>query len=321
MVRAARAAAYAAAFVLSLTFGVMHDAARADQADFSVALRSVVSVLPDWPAGNIRAEEPEGSGVVVLDGRSIITAMHVVEKARTIRIRTSSGHIHKAWLHGGDRATDLALLRIETTLAPLEFGGDVKLGGRACAIGNAFGLGLSVTCGTVSAVHRAGVGFNAIEDFIQTDAAVNPGASGGALIGSDGQLIGILSAIFTKTSDANIGVNFAVSAPLAHKVAQVLSVKGSIAWQTGGVGLKQFPKKGAVGQMAAEVVQVRAGGPAEAAGLKPGDRLISAGGRRIRKPADFRSITARLNGGEKLAVEVRRGEATISLTLIFPKGD
>jgi len=319
--RSAGVAAYAAAFALFLALAMVPVSVRADTADFKVALRSVVSVLPDWPAANARLEEPEGSGVVVLDGRSVITAMHVVEKARNIRIRTSSGQILKAWLQGTDRATDLALLKLDTRLAPLAFGGDVELGQGVCAIGNAFGLGLSVTCGTVSAVNRAGVGFNSIEDFVQTDAAVNPGSSGGALIDGEGRLVGVLSAIFTKTSDANIGVNFAISAPLARKVVQALSVDGSIAWQLGGLGLKAYPAKDAVGQMAAEVVRVRTGGPAEVAGLKPGDRLIFADGRRIRKPADFRSIMARQNGGTVVTVEIRRGEQTIKLPIQVPKDD
>jgi S1-C subfamily serine protease len=278
-------------------------------------LTSIVSVLPDWPRASYNAEEPEGSGVVILDGRTIITAHHVVENARSVRVRTSNGVIMAATLAGTDAASDLALITIEEPLPALAFGGDAEIGDEACAIGNAFGLGLSVTCGTVSAVHRAGVGFNAVEDFVQTDAAVNPGASGGALVSADGTLIGILAAIFTKTSDANIGVNFAVAAPLAERVADELAASGSIGWNFGGAGLGQFPARGETGQMAAEVLQVRGASPAEVAGLAVGDRIVEAGGRRVRSPEQFRSVVARLVSGDSIDIVVWRGTEQVELSL------
>ncbi|MGI9384616.1 MAG: S1C family serine protease, partial [Methyloligellaceae bacterium] len=144
---------------------------------------SVVSVLPTWPPDVKRSEEPEGSGVAVLDGATVVTALHIVDRATSIRIRTAKGRIVPAKLVGLDRATDIAILSIDTPLPPLSLASeDPALGQPVCAVGNAFGLGLSVTCGVVSGVHRAGMGFNVIEDFVQTDAAVNPGASGGALV-------------------------------------------------------------------------------------------------------------------------------------------
>ena len=91
---------------------------------------------------------------------------------------------------------------------------DPEVGTHACAIGNSFGLGLSFSCGVISAVHRRDVGFNAIEDFVQTDAAVNPGASGGALVDPQGRLVGLIDGIFTKEADIDAGVNFAVSIPM-----------------------------------------------------------------------------------------------------------
>lgn len=307
--------------VLCLICPVGH--ARAAQPDYDELFASVVSVLPEWPLDRSRAQEPEGSGVVVLNGKSIITALHVVDRALSIRIRTSSGEIFAAELHGTDRATDLALLTIDRALPPLAFGADARLGQATCAIGNAFGLGLSVTCGTVSAVNRAGVRFNAIEDFVQTDAAVNPGASGGALVDGDGVLIGILSAIFTNTDklDANIGVNFAVSAPLSKKVAEALLEHGKVAWQFAGLGLAEYPRRGRTGEMAAEIKHVRSGGAGEEAGLKPGDRIVRAGDRRIRGPADFKSILARHGPGDNVALEVRRGEETLNVVLRIESGD
>ncbi len=285
--------------------------------DYTTLLNSIVSVLPEWPAHVSRTQEPEGTGVVVDDGNVVITALHVVDQAVSIRIRTSSGNIMVAHLHGTDRATDLALLRIDSALPPMEFGGDGRLGEPVCAIGNAFGLGLSITCGTVSAVNRAGVKFNAIEDFVQTDAAVNPGDSGGALVDANGALIGILSAIFTNTDklDASIGVNFAVAAPLASKVTRELLAHGAVAWSFGGAGLAQYPRRGQLGEMSAQVKHVRSGGAAEAAGVEAGDRVVVANGRRIRTPADFKSVLARQSEGDEVKLTVRRGSETLELVL------
>ncbi len=280
-------------------------------------LRSVVSVLPEWPPDETRNEEPEGSGVAVFDGLHIITALHIVDAARAIRVRTSDGRIVGAELIGRDQATDLALLRVVEPLPPLEFAGDAELGGEVCAIGNAFGLGLSVACGVVSGVNRAGVGFNDIEDFVQTDAAVNPGASGGALVTRDGQLVGILSAIFTKQSDANIGVNFAVSAPLADRVARGLLDTGRVRWASSGLRLVQALDAGEIGMLGARVVRVRAGSPAAAAGIEIDDIIVVADGRRIRKPADFVSASARMEPPGNLTVEFRRGDMQQSASIIF----
>jgi S1-C subfamily serine protease len=283
--------------------------------DLDTLLRSVVSVLPEWPANAANAEEPEGSGIVILDGRTVITAFHVVDRALSVRVRTSDGVIVTARVTGEDAASDLAVISIDEALSPLAFGGDTRVGEEVCAIGNAFGLGLSVTCGRVSAIHRAGVGFNSVEDFVQTDAAVNPGHSGGALVAADGTLVGVLSAIFTKTSDANIGVNFAVAAPLAARVAGDLVTSGRVAWNFGGAGLTTYPPRGATGEMAAEVLRIRAASAAERAGLQVGDRIVRAGDRRIRTPEEFRSVMARHAAGDTIEIVARRGGEDVHLRL------
>lgn len=281
------------------------------------AIRSVVSVLPEWPPNRDRNEEPEGSGVVVLDGRTIVTAHHIVDRALSVRVRTFDGEIFDARVKGHDRATDLSVLTVSRVLRPIDVEEkDPELGEKVCAIGNAFGLGLSVTCGVVSGVHRAGVGFNRIEDFLQTDAAVNPGASGGALVNGEGELVGVLSAIFTKTSDANIGVNFAVSAPLAVAIAKDIRDKGRVKRSISGLGLAQAPAPGETGQLGARVVSVRPGSLAENAGLKSGDIILRAGGRRIRKPADFISAMSLIDRAGHLEVELTRGGETMTLRLI-----
>lgn len=281
------------------------------------AMKSVVSLLPLWPENINRSEEPEASGVVIFDGSYILTALHVVDQARSILVRSIDGVVMNAELVGSDTATDLTLLKIEDTLPPVKFGDDARLGQNVCAIGNAFGLGLSLTCGTVSGIHRAGVGFNGIEDFVQTDAAVNPGASGGALVDADGRLLGILSAIFTKQSDANIGVNFAVSAPLAKRVALALKDTGRVGWAVSGLRLKPGLKAGAPGRLGARVIRVRTGSVAQSAGFEVGDLIVNAAGRTIRKPEDFTSVMAHIIVPGDLSVSVMRGNQMYDLVLTF----
>lgn len=289
--------------------------ARADPVE--TAMRSVVSVLPEWPSSAARSEEPEGSGVVVLDGRTILTAAHIVNKALSVRVRTPDGDILPASVGNRDLATDLAVLRVDRELPVIAVDmEDPPLGSKVCAIGNAFGLGLSVTCGVVSGVHRTGTGFNRVEDFVQTDAAVNPGASGGALIDGDGEMVGLLSAIFTKTSDANIGVNFAVSAALALDVAAELSKDAPFRRPISGLRLEPSPREGETGRLGARVAGMRPGHMGERAGIAVGDVIVRAGKRRVRKPPDFVSAIARLKAGDTIEIELlREGEAmTFAMT-------
>lgn len=191
---------------------------------WKVAAPSVVSVLPTWPGynrpgfGAPQGTAPEGTGVAILEPGLIVTAAHVVARATEVTVRDFEGNQTPAEILAIDRESDIALLRVDATTEPIEITSDrPATGAHVCAIANAFGLDLSITCGIVSANARSGIGFNPIEDFIQTDAAVNPGASGGALVDEQGRLVGLLSAIFTKESDANAGVNFAISVELLRR--------------------------------------------------------------------------------------------------------
>lgn len=286
---------------------------------FARVMPSIVSVLPEWANAKSRTKEPEGSGIVILDGSIIITARHVITKALSIRVRTHDGRVLTAEVIGYDRLTDLALLSITEKLPAISFGRAAQLGEPACTIGNAFGLGLSITCGIISATHKAGISFNPIEDFIQTDAAVNPGASGGALVARDGTLLGILSAIFTKESDANIGVNFAVSAMLAKRVAKGLSRNKKIHWQFSGLKFKSAVSAGDTGTLAAEIINVRTQTPGEKAGLKVGDKIVQLADRRIRKPADFRSAFVSQAPGTNLAIKLIRKNVEMNLQIQVPQ--
>ena len=187
---------------------------------------SIVSVLPTWPGyekpgfGAPSGVAPEGSGVVIeLDARDesrwILTAAHVVNRATGIVIKTSDRTSHLARVIWVDEDTDIALLEVRDALPALTLASQSYLPGEhVCALGNPFGLGVSMSCGVIAGPNRRRIGLNRIEDFVQTDAAINPGSSGGALVNAKGQLIGMIAAIFTKEADIDAGVNFAVSADL-----------------------------------------------------------------------------------------------------------
>ena len=254
-------------------------------------LSSVVSVLPVWPgraqggAGASPGTAPEGSGVILRPG-IIATAWHVVEPAKKIDVRLSDGRILPAKLIARDTATDIAILGVDLKLEPIEIAPDPILAQRVCSIGNAYGFGLSVTCGVVSALHVTNAGFNPVEDFVQTDAAANPGMSGGALVDEQGRLVGMVSAIFASKSDTNIGINFAVSSQLLLRVATALTATGEIeypkpGWELATADMEQLK------MLAAPVVRsVGAASPANQAGIKVGDLIIEIGERRTRTPRD-----------------------------------
>lgn len=287
-------------------------AERPDAATIAKAGRSVVRVLPQWPGRPPRPEEPEGSGVVIGDGRTILTAAHVIGDAKAVLVETETA-VLSALISRSDPATDLALLVVETPLPAIALGDAPAAGDDVCAIGNAFGLGASVACGIVSASGRSGVGFNPIEDFLQTDAAVNPGMSGGALIDGSGRLVGLLSAIFTKQSDANIGVNFAVSAALLRAALTRFEKPGAVAWPKLGIAAERVPAPGATGPVGAAVTAVSAGSRAESAGLAPGDIVVEAGGRAVAGPADIVAAMALADG--PLPLIVLRHDDRVTLTV------
>ncbi len=298
---------------LSLPFDAAAASERPDPAVIADAMRSVVSVLPQWAGRPPSLEEPEGSGVVVGDGTMVLTADHVLGDPVAVLVRTSAGEVLRADIARRDRATDLALLVVEGELPALAFGDPVLPGEEVCAIGNAFGLGLAVACGTVSAIERSGTGFNPVEDFIQIDAAVNPGMSGGALIDGNGRLAGVLSAIFTKQSDANIGVNFAVSAALAEAAFGRFMSTEPVAWPQLGATLRAHPPRGEPGPVGAEVAAIEPGSLAESAGLKPGDIVVEGGGRPIDVPDDVAAALALTPPGGTLPLTVLRGGERLTL--------
>ncbi|MGB1418215.1 MAG: S1C family serine protease [Candidatus Puniceispirillaceae bacterium] len=217
-----------------LACALLTNMARADHgpATWSAAAPSVVVIEPTWPGynrpgfGAPPGTAPAGTGIFIGTGdRSshLVTAAHVITRATEIEIVTEDGMRHAAAVIAVDNQRDIAILETKLKRRPITLRlTDPAIGEHGCAIGNSFGLGLSISCGVVSAIHRKQVGFNPIEDFVQTDAAINPGGSGGALVDANGRLIGMIDGIFTKEADIDAGVNFAVSVPLLIEGAELL---------------------------------------------------------------------------------------------------
>ncbi len=275
--------------------------------------KSVVSLLPEWPGAGSRPKEPEGTAVAIMPGGYLVTNDHIIGRARKIKIRLSDGRVLPADIVGRDALTDIALIKAPVDFPVLPLGGDPGLGEEVCAIGNQFGMGLSITCGVASALHRTGTGFNPIEDFIQTDAAVNPGASGGALVDGAGRLVGILSAIFTKKSDANLGVNFAASMRLVRRVTDDIIAHGKVLRGRIGARVGNLPRGDR--RLGAVVRGVTPGGAAAQAGLRGGDIVTAIGDRAIRSASDVTSALHMYRIGELIQVTVRRDGAARGLVL------
>ena len=204
------------------------------------AASSVVIVNPTWPGynrpgfGAPPGTAPAGSGVyIAVDGVKpkglVLTAAHVVYRASSIEIVDFAGRSADAEIIAIDMRRDLALLKSPLDGKAISLRRDTPdVGSHVCALGNSFGLGVSISCGVVSAVNRTKVKINEIEDFVQTDAAINPGGSGGALVDADGQLVGLVDAIFTKEADIDAGVNFAVSISLIDSWINNLKARGDV---------------------------------------------------------------------------------------------
>jgi len=279
------------------------------------AFQSVVSVLPVWPdkpqagGGTPPGAAPEGSGIAIAKGGKIVTAYHVIEPAERVDVRLYDGRIVPASVLGIDKPTDIALLEIEPDLPVLPVAESPALASPACVISNAYGLDLSVTCGVISARHVSNAGFNPVEDFLQTDAAANPGSSGGALIDQQGRLLGMMSAIFASKSGMNIGVNFAVSSELLVRVAGELSERGAVKFVSAGWGLDVPPRSDLAKRAGVLVIGLEERGPAQNAGLQIGDLVVNVRGRAVTSPRDVLSALASvLPGGQAEVVFVRDGQ-------------
>jgi serine protease DegQ len=263
-----------------------------------------------------------GSGVIVSASGYILTNHHVVESADEIEVALADGKKLLAKVVGNDPETDLAVLRVDSDNLPaMSFGSSeaLRVGDVVLAIGNPFGVGQTVTSGIVSALGRTGLGINTFENFIQTDAAINPGNSGGALIDATGNLIGINTAIFSR-SGGSMGIGFAIPVSTAKMVLDQIVKGGSVTRGWIGVEVQEITtplaesfKLGST--RGALIAGVLRGGPADKGGIKPGDVLLEVQGRPVADPAGMLNLIAALAPGQSAKLRLKRHGQDVDATI------
>ncbi len=261
-----------------------------------------------------------GSGVIVSAEGYLITNHHVVEGADDIEVLLADGRQAQAKLVGTDPETDVALIKIDLDKLPAAtFGNSERLqvGDAVLAIGNPFGVGQTVTSGIVSALDRKGLGLNTFENFIQTDAAINPGNSGGALVDASGNLVGINTAIFSR-SGGSLGIGFAIPAATAREVMEGLIKDGRVV--RGWIGVEprdltpdmaetlRLPVKSGV-----LITGVLQDGPASSGGMQPGDVVTKIGDTVVANTAELLNAVAALPPGSNAAIAVQRGDKVVDV--------
>lgn len=263
-----------------------------------------------------------GSGVIVSKDGYVLTNHHVINGADEIQVALRDGRETLAEVIGTDPESDLAVLKIDLDDLPvieLTDSADVAVGDVALAIGNPFGVGQTVTMGIISATGRNHLGLNAYEDFIQTDAAINPGNSGGALVNPEGSMVGINTAIFSRSGGSQ-GIGFAIPANLAHSILDELVTQGRVIRGWLGIEAQALSRELAAsfglqtpqGVIVAGVVN---GGPADKAGLEPGDILLSVDGQTIWDARATMSEVASILPGTSLPLTIVRSGERMEMTL------
>ncbi|NOX75978.1 MAG: PDZ domain-containing protein [Gammaproteobacteria bacterium] len=267
----------------------------------------------DRPAPRQRLESNLGSGVIVSDKGYVITNNHVIAGADGIEVALRDGRSASAQLVGTDPETDVAVLKIDLDSLPtITFSGTKKLrvGDVALAIGNPFGVGQTVTLGIISATGRDRVGINTYENFIQTDAAINPGNSGGALIDAHGNLVGINTAIFSRSGGSQ-GIGFAIPASIAREIMSQLIETGRVTRGWLGVETQDitpalaesFGLRDVTGVI---IAGIQRSGPAARAGLRPGDIIIKINDNPTTDSKTTMNQIARIAPGDTLRITILR---------------
>jgi serine protease DegQ len=265
-----------------------------------------------------------GSGVIVSPTGYILTNNHVVEGADDIEVTLNDGRKAKAKIIGTDPDTDLAVLKIDLDKLPVIVLGSsdaLQVGDQVLAIGNPFGLGQTVSAGIVSALGRNQLGINTFENFIQTDAAINPGNSGGALVDVNGNLLGINTAIYSR-SGGSMGIGFAIPVSTARMVLDGLVKDGQVV--RGWIGVEPqeltaelaetFNLKAANGNLQGVIITgVLQNGPAAKAGIQPGDVITQVVGKPVTNVAELLAQVASLQPGTASAFSVRRADKGLEL--------
>ncbi len=263
-----------------------------------------------------------GSGVIVSPAGYLLTNNHVVEGASDIDVQLSDGRQTRAQLVGTDPETDLALLQIKLDALPVITLGDVhalQVGDVVLAIGNPFNVGQTVTSGIVSALGRNRLGLSTFENFIQTDAAINPGNSGGALVDAEGRLVGINTAIYSR-SGGSLGIGFAIPVDAARLVMDALLRDGQVTRGWIGVEPRDLTPELAASlrlpvQQGVLITGVLRDGPASRSGMRPGDVVLAIGGAPVSNTAELLAAVASLKPQSVAAVSVQRGTQALQLNL------
>jgi serine protease DegQ len=263
--------------------------------------------------GDTQHSSSLGSGVIVGPEGYILTNHHVVEAAGEIELALADGRKAPAKVVGTDPETDLAVLKVDISGLPaVTFGNPDKLsvGDMVLAIGNPFGVGQTVTMGIVSALGRSHLGISTFENFIQTDAAINPGNSGGALVDATGNLVGINSAIYSR-SGGSLGIGFAIPANLAKQVMEQIVRTGSVTRGWIGVEVQDISAELAESFKLANlrgtlIAGVLRGGPADRAGIKPGDILVSVESSQVLDSTSMLNLVAALEPGKQATLKILR---------------
>jgi serine protease DegQ len=271
---------------------------------------------------NAEPQRGLGSGVIVSPEGYLITNHHVVDGADDIEVQLADGRQAQAKVVGTDPETDVAVLKIDLPKLPaMVFGNSdqIQVGDQVLAIGNPFGVGQTVTAGIVSALGRNQLGINTFENFIQTDAAINPGNSGGALVDSAGNLVGINTAIFSR-SGGSLGIGFAIPAATARNVMEGLVKDGRVV--RGWIGVE--PRDLTPDLAESLRLPVRSGvlitgvlqdGPASSGGIKPGDVVTKIGGKSVANTAELLNVVAALPPGSEAPIGVQRGDKALDVTV------
>jgi serine protease DegQ len=272
------------------------------------------------PASNL------GSGVIVSSEGYILTNQHVVDGADQIEVALADGRTSSAKVIGVDPETDLAVLKINMTNLPTITLGrmdQTRVGDVVLAIGNPFGVGQTVTMGIVSALGRNHLGINTFENFIQTDAAINPGNSGGALIDVNGNLLGINTAIYSR-SGGSLGIGFAIPVSTARSVLESIITTGTVT--RGWIGVEpqdvtpEIAESFGLDQKSGAIVAgVLQGGPADKAGIKPGDILVSINDDTITDTTRLLNVVAQIKPGTSVKVHLMRKNKELDVNVMIGK--